>query len=546
MSKHGIIATLCALTILMLGASWVIASEKAKWQDLFDGKSLNGWEQLNGTAKYEVKDGMIVGTAVLGSTNSFLCTKKNYGDFIIELDFKVDEGLNSGIQIRSQSLEEYKDSCVHGYQVEIDPAQKELYSGSPPNLRANGEVVPPDTEPRCWTGGFYDEGGRRGWLNDLTRNEAARKAFKPGEWNHFRVEALGDSIRTRLNGVPAGSIVDSITPNGFIALQVHATEEKKPMQVWWKNIRIQDLGVNEAKPNVGDRYISDWQVGGTGLVAQVFSLGGGKYQANLLRAFDTRDNPVAVLEGMWSGRIMTFSGDGWTGTIERGHFKGHKGNEKFDMRRVTRHSPTLNALPPEEAIVLFDGTNLDEWASQKEKEWLKADGPADDWKTIPGGRLEVIPEAGSIITKKQFSDFNLHLEFRLLGYPTNSGVYLLARYEVNINDSYGLFEGAAQCGALSNMPESVEPRVPMASPPLQWQTYDIDFRAPRFDKSGKKIEKARITVAHNGVTIHDRVELEPPKGAAKRLDEAPTGPIMLQEHGSPLQFRNIWIVDKAK
>jgi len=533
------------LTILLLGASSLFAKETLEWQDLFDGTTLNGWQQLNGTAKYEVRDGMIVGTTVPGSPNSFLCTKNDYGDFILELDFKVDEGLNSGVQIRSESLKEYKNGRVHGYQVEIDPAQKELYSKSPPNLWVTGEEVPPGTEPRRWTGGIYDE-ARRGWLCNLTRNVRARNAFMPGEWNHFRIEAIGDSIRTWLNGVPAASIVDSMTPNGFIALQVHLTKEKEPMQVRWKNIRIKDLGFNKSKPDTNyDPDMGDWQAAEAGLIAQVFPISENKCQANLFHAFDTTQEPISVLEGVRGPNSIAFSGDGWIGSIESERFKVHKGEEKFEMRRVTRYSPTLNALPPKDAIVLFDGTNLDEWARQKEKEWDKEEGPVDGWTILPGGRLEPGVRVGSIITKKQFSDFKLHLEFRLLGHPTNSGVYLQARYEVNINDSYGLLEGS-KCGALSNLPTSVEPSVHMAAPALQWQTYDIDFRAPRFDESGKKkIEKAWVTVVHNGVNIHERVELEPPRGAAKRLGETPAGPIMLQEHGAPLQFRNIWIVEKG-
>lgn len=537
--------TVCgSLAILLLIASSLFAEDTPQWQELFDGKTLNGWQQLNGTARYEVRDGMIVGTTVPGSANSFLCTKKDYGDFILELDFKVDEGLNSGVQVRSRSLKEYKDGRVHGYQVEIDPALKELYSKSPANLWVTGEQVPPGTEPRRWTGGIYDE-ARRGWLCNLTRNVRARNAFMPGEWNHFRIEAVGDSMRTWLNGVPAASIVDSMTPNGFIALQVHSTKEKEPMQVCWKNIRLQDIGFNKAKPDT-NYYpdVGDWQAAEAGLVAQVFPISASKRRANLFHAFDTAQEPVCVLKGVRGPNGITFSGDGWTGSIESERFKVHKGKEKFEMRRVTRLSPTLNALPPKNAIVLFDGTNLDEWARQKEKEWDKEEGPADGWTILPGGRLEPGVWVGSIITKKQFGDFKLHLEFRLLGGEINSGVYLQARYEVNISDSYGVLEGP-QCGALSNLPTSVEPRVHMAAPALQWQTYDINFRAPRFDRNGTKIEKARVTVKHNGVTIHDRVELDPPRGAARRLGESPTGPIMLQEHGAPLQFRNIWIVDKG-
>lgn len=222
----------------------VNAQDNIKWENLFDGKTLNGWKQIQGTAKYEVKDGTIVGTTVLNSPNSFLATDKNYGDFILELDFKVDEGLNSGIQFRSKTDKNYKDGIVNGYQVEIDPAQT-AYTKTPENYNAKGEVIAAGKEPRSWTGGIYDE-KRRGWLNDLTRNEAARKAFKPGEWNHFRIEASGYRIYTWINGVLAASLVDDMTPSGFIGLQVHATTEKNPMQVSWKNIRIQNLDVNSA------------------------------------------------------------------------------------------------------------------------------------------------------------------------------------------------------------------------------------------------------------------------------------------------------------
>ena len=218
------------------------------WETIFDGKTLNGWEQVQGNATYEVKDGMVVGTSVPDSLNSFLATKKTYGDFVLELDFKVDEGLNSGIQFRSSSDKNFKNGIVHGYQVEIDPAQKELYSKEPLNYRSNGEPVPVGTEPRRWTGGIYEEKDR-GWLNDLTNNEEARNAFKPGEWNHFRIEATGYRIYTWLNGVLASSLFDDRTVSGFIALQVHNTTETTPMHVYWKNIRIQDLDINSASIN---------------------------------------------------------------------------------------------------------------------------------------------------------------------------------------------------------------------------------------------------------------------------------------------------------
>jgi hypothetical protein len=196
------------------------------WTSLFNGKDLDGWVQKGGKAKYRAEGGEIVGTTVPNTTNSFLCTTKDYGDFVLELEFKVDDGLNSGIQVRSHSFDEPKSyeaagktikvaaGRVHGYQVEIDPAA------------------------RAWTGGIYDE-GRRGWLVDLKDNEAARKAFKHNAWNKLRIECRGDSIKTTLNGVPAADLKDAMTPSGFIALQVHAVGQKvEPMEVRWRNIRI--------------------------------------------------------------------------------------------------------------------------------------------------------------------------------------------------------------------------------------------------------------------------------------------------------------------
>ena len=180
-------------------------------------KTLHGWIQRGGKAKYAVEDGMILGVSVPNTENSFLCTEKSYNDFILELEFKVDRGLNSGVQVRSESRPDYKNGRVHGYQVEIDPSK------------------------RAWSGGIYDE-ARRGWLNDLKNNEAAQKAFKQNEWNRFRIECRGDSIKTWLNDIPAADLKDSMTQRGFIALQVHGVGERvEPLSVRWRNIRIKEL-----------------------------------------------------------------------------------------------------------------------------------------------------------------------------------------------------------------------------------------------------------------------------------------------------------------
>ncbi|HEV3203767.1 MAG TPA: DUF1080 domain-containing protein [Gemmataceae bacterium] len=222
---------IAVIGIFLTFSGYLLADEKADggWVNLFNGKNLDGWVQRGGKAKYTAEEGQIVGTSMPNTSNSFLCTKKDYADFILELEFKVHKDLNSGIQIRSQCFDEPKTvelnekkikipaGRVHGYQVEIDPSA------------------------RAWTGGIYDE-GRRGWVNDLKNNEAARAAFKQGDWNKFRIECRGDSIKTWLNGVPAADLKDSVTPSGFIGLQVHGVKDKKePLDVRFRNLRIKEL-----------------------------------------------------------------------------------------------------------------------------------------------------------------------------------------------------------------------------------------------------------------------------------------------------------------
>ncbi|WP_409187220.1 DUF1080 domain-containing protein [Antarcticibacterium sp. 1MA-6-2] len=182
---------------------------------LFNGEDLQGWTQKGGEAVYKIEDDVIIGETVSNTPNSFLTTDKMYDDFILELEYKVDPSMNSGIQIRSNSLPGYQDGRVHGYQVEIDPSE------------------------RAYSGGIYDE-ARRGWLVNLDNNQKAQQAFKQNEWNKVRVEAIGDTIKTWLNDVPAAYLIDDMTPEGFIALQVHSigNEEEPGKHIMWKNIRI--------------------------------------------------------------------------------------------------------------------------------------------------------------------------------------------------------------------------------------------------------------------------------------------------------------------
>lgn len=209
------------------------------WKDLFDGETLQGWKTLGGEAPYAVEDGAIVGTMTKGTPNSFLVTEEEYGDFILEVDVKLEgDRTNSGIQTRSQFNPEANKGAgrVQGRQVEIDPTE------------------------RSWTGGIYDE-ARRGWLYPLDLNEAAKSAYKPEEFNHIRIEAIGDELRTWVNDVPVSYVIDTMDTKGFIGLQVHSIpDELDGQKVYFKNIRIQtenleptdfpnDLFIVNLKPN---------------------------------------------------------------------------------------------------------------------------------------------------------------------------------------------------------------------------------------------------------------------------------------------------------
>ena len=276
------------LSILLVAASAVVLNAQPTWVSLFNGKNLNNWKVVTGTATYKVVDGAIVGYVTLKSPdNSFLAVKGEYGDFILEFDFRVDdERINSGVQFRSTCDKKINTGVMFGYQFEIDPSK------------------------RAWTGGIFDE-KRSGWLYPLTWNPKAQSTFKIGVWNKGRIEAIGNSIRTWVNGVPCADLLDNQSEKGIIALQVHATKnpELEGKTVSWKNIRICTKNPEE------------YQIPDTKKIHQVNNI------TNIISDRERAEGWQLLWDGRttngWRGaKLSTFPSDGWA--IEDGILKVKK------------------------------------------------------------------------------------------------------------------------------------------------------------------------------------------------------------------------------
>ena len=267
--------------------------------------------------------------------------------------------------------------------------------------------------------------------------------------------------------------------------------------------------------------------------AQIIALGHGKFHIVGWDKGLPGDTPDAdkkqEMDGTLEGGAVHFKNADWDATLTGGELKGVSADgHMHTLKKIERKSPTLAAKPPAEAIVLFDGTNANAWKIGK----LDKDG------NLQCGDL----------SKQEFGDFTLHVEFRIPFKPEargqqrgNSGVYLQDRYEVQVLDSFGLKGENNECGGIYT---KHKPKVNMCYPPLSWQTYDIDFQAARWDADGKKLKNAIVTAKHNGVLIHDHVEVDGSTTSSGRKEGPGPGPIQLQNHGNPVVFRNIWVVEK--
>lgn len=342
----------------------------------------------------------------------------------------------------------------------------------------------------------------------------------------------------------------------FAGTESAGQEKKKPEQK-----KTKEVWTDQQDPTLPADFALQGEYVGDKLGVQVIALGKGAFQAVVYpgglpgAGWDGKNK--SLLAGQTEGSKATFKAatgkrkylagpadefsatskfppvgqQEYTGEASGGTFTLSGGDVKnVVLKKTERKSPTLGARAPAGAIVLFDGSNTDEWK---------------------GGRLDkttglLNTDGGDIATKKKFNNYTMHVEFLLPYRPDargqgrgNSGFYQVHHYEVQILDSFGLDGKNNECGGVYT---KAEPKVNMCLPPLTWQTYDAEF-TNAVQENGKVAKKARLTLKHNGVVIHDNIEIGGPTGGHRMEPEGTPGPILLQGHGNPLQFRNLWIVE---
>lgn len=450
-----------ALSALLLLTAPAAFAQDAPWRTITPDASLSGWRATGGAASYRLENGEVVGRSVLNTPNSWLVSDEIFGDFILEFEAKTDPRLNSGVMIRGQSRPDYRAGVVHGYQLEIDPSR------------------------RGWSGGIYDE-QRRQWLYTLGRNEAARKAFRPGGWNTYRVEAIGNRIRTFVNGVPAADLVDDMDARGFIAFQVHSVPDDPAMaglEARFRNVRILTSGLaRHASPE-------------TTAIAQQ------SYLANRLTKAERRSGWTLL----WDGKTTR----GWRGA-------------------------KITTFPP--------------------KGWSMKDGIL----TVEASAGYESRNGGDIITTRDYSDFELSVDFRLTP-GANSGI----KYFVDPNLLKG--EGSAIGLEYQLLDDALHPDAKMGRDGNRTlaSLYDLitaknlsdpDSAGKRFNPPG---EWNRATLIVRGAKVQHWLNgflvVEYERGSPEfralvaqskykdwpRFGEWEKGPILLQDHGDRVDFRSI-------
>jgi hypothetical protein len=454
LSKTMVLAACAAATLLTTSSRPRPQAAKADaWQNLFDGKTLKGWKRLAGTADYKVENGAIVGTTVANSGNTFLVTEKEYGDYVLELDIKIDSPQsNSGVQTRSHFDSPEQPGKVFGRQVEIDPS------------------------PRSWSGGIYDE-ARRQWLYPLDLHPQAKTAFKVGDYNHIKVECLGNEMKTWVNNVPVAYVVDPIDPKGFIGLQVHAVNEAAQAghKVYFKNIRIK---TTDLKPSAfpADIYVVN-------------------FVPNYLSDYEKQH--------------------GWK--------------------------------------LLFDGKTSQGWRSAKGTAF-----PAQGWQITDGTMTVLSSEGkeaangGDIVTNAEYRAFDLSFEFKLTP-GANSGLkYFVTLAEKTDMSAIGLeyqvlddaLHPDAKLGrdgnrTLASLYDLIKADKPprFVHPIGEWNVGRVvvypNNHVEHYLNGTKVLEYERGSPAFRELVAQSKYHIWPNFG------EAPTGHLLLQDHGNKVSFRSI-------
>lgn len=324
-----------------------------------------------------------------------------------------------------------------------------------------------------------------------------------------------------------------VLPLALSAQQSKSKPQKKPIETFLDGAKA---GSDFKLQGEYSGAIEDAKVG-----MQVIAVGDGQFNIKMTRGGLPGDGWDGKTFRQFNGKLedgkVKFGDKAGQAVLEEGKITAVSGGRELMLKKVVRKSPTEGAKPPVGAAVLFDGKSLDAWT--------KPDGKtAATWQLLDDGVMQV--KGGDVLSKAKFGACTMHIEFRLPFMPraggqgrANSGVYVQNRYEVQVLDSFGLKGLNNECGGIYTQ---AAPIVNICYPPLQWQTYDIEF-TPALFENGKKTKNAVITVKHNGVLIHDKFELkkECPGGMAESADP---GGIRLQDHGNPVQYRNIWVLEK--
>ncbi|MEJ0058705.1 MAG: DUF1080 domain-containing protein [Terricaulis sp.] len=451
--SFGRIAACIAAVFLTFAAP--AQAQTAPWRDLVRGDSTDGWRTLGGTAQFTIENGEVVGHAVLGSANTFLATRETFGDFILEYELKSDARVNSGVQIRSESVPTYRNGVVHGYQVESDPSA------------------------RAWSGGLYDE-QRRQWLYTLIDNPTAQAAFNVGDWNHFRVEAIGNRIRTWVNGVPAANVLDDMTPRGFIALQVHSIPNDPALvglETRFRNIRIltRDLA----------RYASP--------------LNDAIEEQNYIANTVTERQAAQGWRLLWDGRTT----NGWRGARLPG-FPDHGWSIRDGLLSV-EPSGGAESRNGGDIITTEDFSNFD----------LEL-----DFRVAPGGNSGIKYFVDPELLRGEGSAIGL--EYQILDDERHPDAQL----------------GVAGNRTLASLYDLIPATGKRANPPGEWNRARIIVRGNHVEhrlNGGRVVEYERGTQIFRALVAYSKYKDWPHFG------ELPAGPILLQDHGDAVSFRSIRI-----